>query len=101
MSNLSCIIYSSVSVCNIQGRLAELLSTIRMQREKGELKDAERYTMNPAAQDEIKQVICLRMIAKRKIRYVRLFFHHCLIAKKNEVSFDRLLAKQQVSNMST
>lgn len=42
---------------HLKGRLAELLSTIRMQREKGEQKETERYTMDPAVQDDIKQFL--------------------------------------------
>lgn len=42
---------------HLKGRLAELLSTIRMQREKGEQKESERYTMDPTVQDDIKQFL--------------------------------------------
>ncbi|KAK3913364.1 putative nucleoporin Nup54 [Frankliniella fusca] len=42
---------------HLKGRLAELLSTIRMQREKGEQKEPERYTMDPTVQDDIKQFL--------------------------------------------
>lgn len=42
---------------HLKGRLAELLSTIRMQREKGEQKETERYTMDPTVQDDIKQFL--------------------------------------------
>ncbi|KAE8747158.1 hypothetical protein FOCC_FOCC006156 [Frankliniella occidentalis] len=42
---------------HLKGRLAELLSTIRMQREKGEQKETERYTMDPSVQDDIKQFL--------------------------------------------